>query len=494
MSQPFDDIIGGKWWKIDFHLHTPGSYDYGHGHGDESQKSVTPEIFLQCCMDKGLDCIVVTDHDTFKWVPRLRKAAATLAESKAPNYKDITIFPGIEINVQGNVHLLGIFDPEEDYEKLAGLIELLGINKELQTTDKAINDVMDIIISHNGIAIPAHVDAPSGLFGEVSRLSKPENTTGLSTGAPTSVIKEALQVNGLLALEVLGTDFHNGQYVDSKLNLTYVVGSDSHTTSTIGDKFTWVKMGKPNIEALRLALYDAQDGAIRSCINSKDPNDITGRTYIKNLVIEQGRCIGRHGAYSISFSPWLNSLIGGRGSGKSTVLKFLRLILNRQDELSGDVLKDFEDFDRIAEKRDELGLLRQETKVSLTMVVEGVEHHLFWKNGTTYEDLGEVEITEALDVKTRFPIRIFSQKQLFEMTKNPHLLFDYLDAEWDSMAWNGELKLAQTTYKQCRQKICMLNEKRAEQIRLSTELRDVEAKIKSLKRKAPRECWKEASA
>ena len=40
--ETFTDIPGGKWWKVDFHLHTPGSYDYGHG--DESQANISKRI------------------------------------------------------------------------------------------------------------------------------------------------------------------------------------------------------------------------------------------------------------------------------------------------------------------------------------------------------------------------------------------------------------------------------------------------------------------
>lgn len=72
----FADIPGGKWWKVDFHLHTPGSYDYGHG--DKTQTKISPKDFLICCMKKELDCIVVTDHNTVKWIPKLREALEDL--------------------------------------------------------------------------------------------------------------------------------------------------------------------------------------------------------------------------------------------------------------------------------------------------------------------------------------------------------------------------------------------------------------------------------
>ena len=40
--------------------------------------------------------------------------------------------------------------------------------------------------------------------------------------------------------------------------LSQVWGSDSHSYNSIGQRFTWVKMTKPNLEGLRLALLDGE--------------------------------------------------------------------------------------------------------------------------------------------------------------------------------------------------------------------------------------------
>lgn len=31
MNSVVKEIAGGKWWKVDFHVHTPASMDYGKG-------------------------------------------------------------------------------------------------------------------------------------------------------------------------------------------------------------------------------------------------------------------------------------------------------------------------------------------------------------------------------------------------------------------------------------------------------------------------------
>ena len=52
---------GGKWWRVDFHTHTPHSDDYGHAAGParDEVKAITPEQWLLKQMAWGLDAVVV---------------------------------------------------------------------------------------------------------------------------------------------------------------------------------------------------------------------------------------------------------------------------------------------------------------------------------------------------------------------------------------------------------------------------------------------------
>ncbi|MDY4783389.1 TrlF family AAA-like ATPase [Pygmaiobacter massiliensis] len=471
MSQLFDDISGGKWWKVDFHLHTPGSYDYGNGQEDEAdQKKTTPKQYLKCCMEKNLDCIVVTDHNTVKWIPELRQALIEMRAENAEGFREIVIFPGIEISVMGNLHLLGIFDPSVDEENLYQILGKFDYanntgSDDLKYTNKSFAEVMEVINKNKGIAIPAHVDKPCGLLR-----SEPTN------------LKAAFSETGILALEVTEATVTNQIYTESKLDLAYVLGSDSHNTRTIANHFTWVKMGAANIEALKLALYDAEDGAIRSIERWDNPNDISGRTYIRELTIENGRYIGRATPYTVSFSPWLTNLIGGRGTGKSSVLKFVRLLLQKGEELPDSLKKDFGDFASVPGKRSDLGMLVSDdaikTTVTAKLVVDGVEHSLMWKEGETYELIQDTqEWRPAVALQDRFPMQMFSQKQLYEMTSDPELLFKYLDRKWDSDAWNEKVKKLRGDYCNVRREIRTLDEKKCRKFEIEAQLRDVKAKI-----------------
>ena len=463
-----NDFVGGRWWKFDFHIHTPASYDYGHDNPEK--KHITPTEFLIYCMKKELDCIAITDHNVFDWIPQLESALSGLRNSKFEGFREITIFPGVEINAQGGVHLLGIFDPSETIERLKSIMIKIEYDYDNQTTKKPLYEVIKIIVDNNGIAIPAHVDTIKGLF------------------KASADIKRTVfyNVQGLLALEMINPKAHDGEYFDSKLKLARILGSDSHSVETIADKFTWIKMGTPNIEALRLALYDVDGAVCRSDQFSDDLNlnNVHSRTYIKSLTIKNGRYIGKEKlpAYKIQFNPFLNTLIGGRGTGKSTIINFLRLILDRESELPKELIGDFENFSRVHQKRDDVGMLESNTEVNLIMLVGGVEYKLKWYNNEILEFDNEtseyIKINDKDTLKERFPINIFSQKQLYEMTKDTVSLFNYIDSYWDVKSWNSRLAQTQGKFKELLQRLKRLRGQQQESNRLKQALKDVVSKLK----------------
>jgi predicted metal-dependent phosphoesterase TrpH len=103
------DYPGSKWWKFDFHNHTPASLDY------KGDKAITPRQWLQGYLDKGIQCIVVTDHNTGGWIDKLKAELATLKQEDAATWNAMTIFPGMELSCNGGVHLKVILDPSQGH-------------------------------------------------------------------------------------------------------------------------------------------------------------------------------------------------------------------------------------------------------------------------------------------------------------------------------------------------------------------------------------------
>jgi predicted metal-dependent phosphoesterase TrpH len=105
---------GARWWKFDFHSHTPKSDDYGKGPEQEALKRRTPEEWLLDYMRAGIDCVAVTDHNTGAWIDELKEALQGLESAGHTDVRELHLFPGVELSVNGGVHLLAIFDPGEN--------------------------------------------------------------------------------------------------------------------------------------------------------------------------------------------------------------------------------------------------------------------------------------------------------------------------------------------------------------------------------------------
>ncbi|TVQ88183.1 MAG: hypothetical protein EA400_09295 [Chromatiaceae bacterium] len=85
----------------------------------------------------------------------------------------------------------------------------------------------------------------------------------------------------------------------------------------------------------------------------------------------------------LAFSPWYNALIGGRGTGKSTIVHALRFALRRDEELvrlpeTAEPRTQFDRFRRPVKGRGGDGALRDETRIRVERLRDGFPHRLHW--------------------------------------------------------------------------------------------------------------------
>ncbi|WP_339223475.1 TrlF family AAA-like ATPase [Paenibacillus sp. FSL H8-0332] len=463
---------GAKWWKFDFHTHTPISIDYGKGPEQILLKARTPREWLMDHMTKEIDCVAVTDHNSGEWVDTLKHELICMREEQVIGFREIVIFPGVEITVHGNIHLLAIFDPSESSTHISNLLSRSGYNGTLgdsdDCTEKSFNEVVDIIHNMKGLAIPAHVDIVRGLFHEQEGNS----------------LKKCLSVDGLLAIQVCDLNYQKPQiYIDTKINLSEIAGSDSHCPAHVGSSFTWVKMEYPNLEALRLALHDGEDGVIHSQKGIVNPNDLQQRFFIQSIEVIHGSKAGRSQPLKVNFSPWLNTVIGGRGSGKSSIIEYMRLPLNKITGLPNKVNEEFKEFNQVPKERGKTGMLTANTRIRIEMQKDGRSIALTWHNNNIIEehrdDSGEwVQKYESSNIDARFPIRIFSQKHLYSLTEDPNHILSIVDQQFNKSAWLEKKEELTQQFLQARNKQRELTSKISTKGNLKSELDDVLAKMK----------------
>ena len=61
--------------------------------------------------------------------------------------------------------------------------------------------------------------------------------------------------------------------------------------------------------------------------------------FLKYVEVKQAKYAGRRAPLHIDFSPWMTSIIGGRGTGKSSIIQFIRLILDKKRGITESIAK-----------------------------------------------------------------------------------------------------------------------------------------------------------
>lgn len=452
------EFVGARWWKFDFHNHTPASLDYGRA-DPNLRNTMEPRAWLLQYVERGIECVAVTDHNSGDWIDRLKESAAQLRKEGVV----IHVFPGVEISANSNIHVLAIFDEQATTQTITSLVGGCGYRGTHGSTDavadKSAEQVIDEILKFGGLAIMAHIDLPAGMCQTspqtMAQICKKASAVEVvfPNGKPPQTYREELRSYRALAT-----------------GLPEVIGSDSHHPDEVGRAFTWVKMDAPTIDGLRLALVDGACSVQRSDEFSVDPN-IASEMLITGLRVSEAKYCGRGKPFEISFNPWLNSIIGGRGSGKSSVLEFLRIATGRGKDLEGlpqgnEVRDSFERFVRKSVGRDSDGVMLEQTAIEVTLKKQGAYYKLSWEYAEQDVKIrrfvsGEW-VLEGGDVLSRFPLKIFSQKQIFNYAKNPNALLGLIDSS-DPQAYTAwQMKWEDT---------------RNKYLRLAAQRRELEAKL-----------------
>ncbi len=470
---------GARWWKFDFHTHTPASRDYGKGRNQAALQAMKPEDWLLGFTRTGIDCVAVTDHNTGEWIDRLKAALASLETSGHPEFHHLYLFPGIEISAHGGVHVLGILDPTAstaDVTQLLGSVNYRGTRGASDAvTDKTPVQVAMEIERAGGVAILAHADGPNGAL----------------TQCEGETLARLLGCQSIAAMELCDPGFAKpALYEQHNPGWAEVLGSDSHHATGNpghrfpGSHFSWVKMGTPSLEGLRLALLDGAPLSVRRSDQQQDEPNRHAAQLIEAIEIREARRCGRGQPLGIKFNPWLNTVIGGRGTGKSTITEFLRIGLRRDKELTSKLAEDFSEFFRLPRGREDRGALTHNTELRITYRNDATRFRLQWNQAGSLTPIeserhdGTWE-RESGDIPQRFPMRIFSQKQVFSLSESEAGLRRIVDdaREVGRSDWDAGWREQEARFLALRARERELTEKMQAIPRLEGELSDLKRKL-----------------
>lgn len=301
---------GLEFIRTDFHLHTRKDKEFKYTDADDE----FIKRYVQALKEANIGIGVITNHNKFD-------RDEYKAIRKAAKKQDIFILPGVELTIKegaNGIHALIVFNPDEWLEDCNNYIQTFLTaafatipNPENRNT-KSVYDLKNVFeqldaYGRDYFIIFAHVDQNSGLFSECKG------------GLLESLAGFVPFKNRVLGLQKSRTRDHLNQFERCCGYLPALVeGSDPKSIADIGkgDKCTYLKIGEFSYASVKFALQDHKDR-----VNETVPDNKHG--YIESISFQGGK----FDEQTIKFSRELNTLIGIRGSGKSSVLEAIRYVL-----------------------------------------------------------------------------------------------------------------------------------------------------------------------
>lgn len=425
------------WRKCDLQVHSPrdpnwsGTRPFGEGDISAATGHAVTEAeidaarmqwastFIDHCVAKGLTAIALTDHHEMTMVSYVQREIKRRVEADATF--DLWLFPGMELTANGGVQCLILFDADLPEKWCIQAQGKLGIAYAAINPMKAAGPkVSQIKISYPDIQ--KSLDDIEELKGKYIVLPN------VSQGGKHTVLTDGEHVE-FKRMPYVGGYLDAGQTIDTLLpkNKQRLSGddeawsereiyplptSDSRAAdfSRLGTNNVWIKLAVPTAEALRQAFLGHKS---RICLT--DP--LVPTLVVKSVEIEDSAILGNA---TIELSPEFNSIIGGRGSGKSSFLEYVAFGLG----------KSCHDLDRDgtysgSKRLNDLivdTLISKNGKVTLTLIQDGAEFKVARGPATAYQPRitypnGTVQNVATKDLRGLFPSVVYSQGELAELGK-----------------------------------------------------------------------------
>jgi len=303
---------GASFHRADLHIHSFG------GSHDVNDMTMTPEAIVKTAIAEKLDVIAVADHNEIMNVEATLNAASGL---------ELLVIPAIELSTPEG-HLLCYLPSLDALQKFFGRINIVDRGSQTSRCQNSLLECLNLLSQLYGFGVLAHVDAPSG-FETENPGNSPHKIDILSHRALLGI--EIKKASSQIFYSDADLDINRGNIGKERIKrlglglrqyLARVLNSDSHTLIALGKnaqgdrKVTRFKMDRPSFDALRIALEE-NDARVR--IEDQIPVAVP---HVAGVHFEGGFLDGQQ----IKFSPNLNCIIGGRGTGKSTTFEAVRCL------------------------------------------------------------------------------------------------------------------------------------------------------------------------
>ena len=410
---------GGHFYRVDFQIHTPRDTQWD---GDRPKdRDAWADLFVAKARERGLNAVAISDHHDFTYFPYVKKAAS---REKLPDGEDVSdaerliVFPALELTLSVPCQCIMILDADFPVDRLDDVLKAMHFDPVDPTLDKlpqttVLPDSGDINNLHEKL------DKNDWLKGRYIILPN------VTPKGHKTLLRESFQAKYSAMMSVGGyldgpvTELDKKKYIGEKRildgrdanwgskQLALFQTSDARKAdfSMLGEHATWVKWANPTAEAIRQACL-AQESRI-SHTRPATPN-----VWVSRIVVSNSKFMGR---VDVGVNPQCTALIGGRGTGKSTVLDYLRWALCDQPARA---TEDDEVADPRVRQRKlvEVTLKPYNAHVEVHCVVNGISHVVrrYATDGTVQLRVGDGQFEKVSEasIQSLLPIQAYSQKQL----------------------------------------------------------------------------------
>ncbi|USR67206.1 DNA repair protein (plasmid) [Providencia stuartii] len=305
MTQTFTKA---KFWKCALQVN-PSNYIGYRGKQQGLSEDEYNQKLLEVCLEEKIKVIGLADHGNVGSVNKIRALMSS---------HGIVVFPGFEISSSEKVHFVCLFDEKETVKNLEHYLYELGIDSNQGTlpSPHSADFILNKVREKGGFIYAAHCTDDNGVINQkLNNIWKNELLVAAQIPTTVQAIKDQGDQANFQILSNKDVAYHRN------IPMTLINAKDVEEPETLRkyNASCLIKMTEPSFSAFKQAFNDPES---RVRLNS----DISEQYYSR---LESAVFIGGYlGGIEINFSEHLNTVIGGRGTGKSTLIECIRYALD----------------------------------------------------------------------------------------------------------------------------------------------------------------------
>ena len=308
MSQ---DYPYARFWRCALQVNPAGYHSTYRGADHGLTEAAYNQALLQQCKELDIRVVGMADHGSVSSIDAARQVLAPAG---------IVVFPGFEIASNDKTHFVCLFPEDASsqmLERYLGRLDLLEPQDGVRPSKLSAEQLIETVVEQlGGFIYAAHCTEERGLLKQ--RMNHVWQLPKLRAAQIPGSIEE---------LKGQDDDFYRRVFLNKdkayarEHPMAAINAKDAAKPADLAHPGAtcWIKMTRPTFAAFKVAFLDPES---RVRLNSEQPEDKPSA--IHSVKVSGGYLDGMEAV----LSGHLDTVIGGRGTGKSTLIECLRFVLD----------------------------------------------------------------------------------------------------------------------------------------------------------------------